>query len=62
MTSKEIIRKLERDGWYHVKTTGDHYQMKHPTKQGKVIVIHPAKGFTIKTLISIEKQSGVPLR
>ena len=59
MTSREIIKRLEEDGWYHVKTTGDHYQMKHPTKPGKVTIVHPAKDFSIGTLRSIEKQSGV---
>ena len=50
MTSREIIKRLEEDGWYHVKTTGDHYQMKHPTKPGKVTIVHPAKDFSIGTL------------
>ena len=62
MTSREIIKRLEEDGWYLVKTTGDHYQMKHPTKPGKVTIVHPAKDFSIGTLRSIEKQSGVKLR
>ena len=62
MTSREIIKRLEEDGWYHVKTTGDHYQMKHPTKPGKVTIVHPAKDLSIGTLRSIEKQSGVRLR
>ena len=62
MTRREIIKRLEEDGWYHVKTTGDHYQMKHPTKPGKVTIVHPAKDFSIGTLRSIEKQSGVKLR
>ena len=58
MTSREIIKRLEEDGWYHVKTTGDHYQMKHPTKPGKVTIVHPAKDFSIGTLRSIENKSG----
>ncbi len=62
MTSKEIIKKPESDGWYWVKTVGDHWQFKHPVKPGKVTVIHPAKDFKIGTLRSIEKQSGVTLK
>lgn len=62
MTSREIIRRLEEDGWYHVKTVGDHWQFKHPSKLGKVTVVHPAKDFSIGTLRSIEKQSGLKLR
>jgi len=35
---KEIIAYIENDGWYLVKTRGDHRQFKHPTKKGKVTV------------------------
>jgi predicted RNA binding protein YcfA (HicA-like mRNA interferase family) len=37
-SSREIIRKLEADGWFLVGTTGDHHHFKHPTKPGKVTV------------------------
>lgn len=59
MHSREIIKMLEKDGWYHVGTEGDHWQFKHPTKPGKVTVIHPRKDIPKKTLRSIEKQSGI---
>lgn len=62
MTSKEIIKKLEEDGWYHTKTVGDHFHFKHPEKPGKTTVPHPVKEMPIGTLISIEKQSGLKLR
>ncbi len=62
LSSKDIIRELEQDGWYHVKTVGDHWQFKHPTKPGKVTVPHPCKDFTHKLINSIEKQSGLKLR
>lgn len=61
MDSKQIIRKIEADGWYRVNVTGSHHQFRHPTKPGRVTVIHPAKDFKIGTLRSIEKQSGVKL-
>jgi len=35
---KEIIKLIESDGWFLVKTKGDHRQFKHPTKKGKVTV------------------------
>jgi predicted RNA binding protein YcfA (HicA-like mRNA interferase family) len=35
---KEIIKFIESDDWYLVKTRGDHRQFKHPTKKGKVTV------------------------
>ena len=62
MSSREIIRKLEEDGWHHIKTAGDHFQFKHPTKPGKVTVSHPQKDVNIKELVSIERQSGLKLR
>ena len=62
MHSREIIRMLEADGWYHVSTEGDHWHFKHPTKPGKVTVVHPLKDLPIKTLRSIERQSGLKLR
>ena len=62
MHSREIIRALEANGWVHVKTAGDHFQFRHPEKPGKVTVPHPKKDLPIKTLISIEKQSGLSLR
>ena len=35
---KEMVACIESDGWYLVKTRGDHRQFKHPTKKGKVTV------------------------
>ncbi len=60
MTSKEIIRRLEMDGWYQVAQVGSHKQFKHPQRAGRVTV--PKKDIPIGTLASIEKQSGLKLR
>ena len=57
--SREIIKMLQDDGWFLVKVVGDHWQFKHPTKPGKVTVVHPRKDTTIKTLRSMERQSGI---
>jgi predicted RNA binding protein YcfA (HicA-like mRNA interferase family) len=62
VNSREIIRAIERDGWRHVRTTGDHWHFKHPTKPGLVTVPHPKKNIAQGTLRSIEKQAGVKLR
>ena len=62
MNSREIIKSLKGDGWYQVGITGSHHHFKHPVKKGKVTVPHPKKDIPIKTLISIEKQSGIKLR
>jgi predicted RNA binding protein YcfA (HicA-like mRNA interferase family) len=30
MKVRDVIKKLEADGWVHVRTTGSHRQFKHP--------------------------------
>jgi len=62
MNSRDIIKRLVADGWYQAGQTGDHVQFRHPTKKGRVTVVHPRKDFPIGTLKSIEKQSGLKLR
>jgi predicted RNA binding protein YcfA (HicA-like mRNA interferase family) len=62
MNSREIIRKLEQDGWFEVAQAGSHKQFKHSTKPGRVTVPHPKREVPIGTLKSIEKQSGLKLR
>lgn len=58
-SSKEIISILEKDGWYLVNVVGSHYQFKHTEKRGRTTIKHPDKDIPIKTLKSIEKQSGI---
>ncbi len=38
MKVKDIIKILENDGWYHVRTRGSHRQFHHSTKSGTVTV------------------------
>ncbi|MBI1375221.1 MAG: addiction module toxin, HicA family [Phycisphaera sp.] len=60
MTIREVIRLLEDDGWYHVRTRGSHRQYKHPTKPGRVTV--PGKladRLAPGTLNSVLKQAGL---
>lgn len=59
LSSREVIKELEADGWYEVNVVGSHHQFKHPTKKGRVTVKHPDKDIPIKTLKSIEKQAGI---
>lgn len=50
---------LKADGWYEINCVGDHHQFKHPEKKGKVTVAHPSKSIPLRTLKSIEMQSGI---
>ena len=58
-SSRDVIRLLREDGWYEIACDGDHHQFRHKTKPGKVTVTHPVKDIPIRTLKSIERQSGV---
>ena len=58
-SSREIFKMLKRDGWYETNCAGSHHQFKHPTKKGKVTLKDPQKDVPIKTLKSIERQSGL---
>lgn len=40
-SSRGVIKKIESDGWYLIKTVGSHQHFKHPNKLGKVTVHHP---------------------
>ena len=63
MKVREVIRKLEDDGWYHVDTVGSHHHFKHPTKSGKVTVAgNMSDDVKIGTLRAIERVSGVRLK
>lgn len=59
MNSRELIKKIEQDGWYQVRVKGSHHQFKHPTKPGTVTIPHPKKDFPKKTVKSILKQAGL---
>ncbi|HZC16502.1 MAG TPA: type II toxin-antitoxin system HicA family toxin [Caulobacteraceae bacterium] len=62
VNSREVIRTLEADGWFEVAHKGSHKQFRHPTKPGRVTVIHPSRDFAPGTFRSMEKRSGLKLR
>ncbi|MCP4597516.1 type II toxin-antitoxin system HicA family toxin [Neptuniibacter sp.] len=59
MDSRELIKQLEADGWYLVRTRGSHHQYKHPTKSGVITIPHPKRDLPKGTLNSIFKQAGL---
>ncbi|PCJ61401.1 MAG: addiction module toxin, HicA family [Rhodospirillaceae bacterium] len=62
MHSREILKALKKDGWFIIGQKGDHLQLKHPTKKGRVTVAHPTKHMPLGTLKNIERQAGIKLR
>lgn len=60
MKIREIIRRIEDDGWFLVRTRGSHRQYHHATKPGTVTIAgHPGQDLHPKTLGSILKQAGL---
>jgi predicted RNA binding protein YcfA (HicA-like mRNA interferase family) len=62
MNGRDVIRKLEADGWRLKRVTGSHHHFSHPEKPGIMTVPHPVKDIKIGTLKSIERQAGVRLK
>lgn len=63
MKVKEIIRIIEKDGWFLVRTKGSHKQYKHNIKTGLVTVSghKPSDDIATGTLNSILKQAQIKL-
>lgn len=58
VTSAEVKKKLEKDGWELVRVNGSHHHFKHPTKPGLVTLPHPKSELPKGTLNNIWKQAG----
>ena len=57
---REIIKRIEADGWREVTVKGSHRQFKHPTKAGRVTIAgHPSDDLAPGTFNSILKQAGL---
>jgi predicted RNA binding protein YcfA (HicA-like mRNA interferase family) len=60
MKVKEIIKLLEKDGWYQARMRGSHRQFNHPNKLGTVTVSGKLSvDIPPGTLNSILKQAGL---
>ncbi|MDP6651215.1 MAG: type II toxin-antitoxin system HicA family toxin [Gammaproteobacteria bacterium] len=60
MKVRDLIQRVEQDGWFRVRTRGSHRQYKHPNKRGLVTI--PGKmsdDLAVKTTHSIFKQAGL---
>ncbi len=55
---RDVIRRLEADRWYRIKSKDGHRQFKHPVKKGRVTVAGlESVDVPPKTLKSIWKQA-----
>jgi predicted RNA binding protein YcfA (HicA-like mRNA interferase family) len=60
MHSRDIVRRLEAEGWVLVATRGSHCQFKHPHQAGRVTVPHPKKDLGVGLVRSIYRQAAWP--
>ncbi len=60
-TVREMLELLRRDGWIQVQSnSGDHRQLKHPVKPGKVTINgHESDALGVWLWNSIMSQAGL---
>ena len=59
MKVRDVIYRLQKDGWKQVRMKGSHRQFKHAVKIGRVTVSgKPSDNLAPGTLNSIYKQAG----
>ncbi len=57
---RELIKMIEKDGWYISSQVGSHRQYKHPEKKGRVTLAgHPGDDVPVGTLHNILRQAGL---
>jgi predicted RNA binding protein YcfA (HicA-like mRNA interferase family) len=58
--SRDIIKRLERDGWVHDRTKGDHHVYKKIGVRDHISITHPRKDVSVGLVIKIYKVAGWP--
>jgi predicted RNA binding protein YcfA (HicA-like mRNA interferase family) len=57
---REVIKIIEQDGWFLVRTKGDHRQYKHPEKIARVTISgNLGREMPPGTYNSVLKQAGL---
>jgi predicted RNA binding protein YcfA (HicA-like mRNA interferase family) len=60
LRSREVIRALQKAGYYIHETSGSHVQLKHPEKRGRVTVPNHQRFDLPRSIVkSIIKQAGL---
>lgn len=57
--SRDIIRRLRRDGFELISISGSHHKFRHPVTKRTTIVTHPRKDIPIGTVKSIYRDAGL---
>ncbi len=61
MKYRDVVKLIEKDGWFLSSQKGSHRKYKHPDKTGRVIIPYSRGGKDVPpgTLNSILKQAGL---
>jgi len=59
MSSKDLIKRLEADGWILRGSKGSHHVFVHPAKPGHISIPHPKKDLGVGLLQKLLKQAGL---
>ncbi len=60
MKVRDLIMRIETDGWKMIRQKGSHRQYRHSAKPGTVTVAgHPGVDVPLGTLSSVLKQAGL---
>jgi predicted RNA binding protein YcfA (HicA-like mRNA interferase family) len=58
LNSRDIIRKLEQDGWVLKRVKGSHYHFRKPGNPLLITVAHPTKDMKLGTVTKIYRDAG----
>ena len=58
--SREIKRRLEREGWVLDRVTGSHHIFRHPATRATVVLPHPKKDLGTGLIRRIYRDAGWP--
>jgi len=60
MKVRDVVNKIEKDGWFFVAQEGSHRQYKHAVKKGRVTISgHLGEEMPKGTFNSVLKQAGL---
>ncbi len=59
VNSKELIRRLEGEGWVLRGVKGSHHIYTHPTQSGHISVPHPKRDLGVGLVHKLLKQAGL---
>lgn len=60
MKASELFKILKSDGWFEIRQTGSHVMMKHPLKDGQLVVpYHGSKEVSKGIVNAILKEAKI---